>query len=262
MPEIFHSNELDGIIGIKKRLTKNLKKTFASEEPFGLTVGDAKGLDSLVSATEEIETNAQLVLSKLNKTGDFQSAEKQINNFYKAVRKGLNIVKNLKFTGLPRSDIEKLSNYLPSLEQYLKRFNESFEARNTQNNIPRDSANKKFQDLTDQMAQVEREYKDLQEQARNGVDVADEMNERERIYRLMDEERELLKKRIEDLMKNKGINLGLDYNLVFGTEVSPAFEKFIQLLIDGIASFNSGRTTQGNLGGSYMIGGEMPRRFM
>ena len=63
-------------------------------------------------------------------------------------------------------------------------------------------------------------------------------------------------------MKNKGINLGLDYNLVFGTEVSPAFEKFIQLLIDGIASFNSGRTTQGNLGGSYMIGGEMPRRFM
>ena len=96
MPEIFHSNELDGIIGIKKRLTKNLKKTFASEEPFGLTVGDAKGLDSLVSATEEIETNAQLVLSKLNKTGDFQSAEKQINNFYKAVRKGLNIVKNLK----------------------------------------------------------------------------------------------------------------------------------------------------------------------
>lgn len=261
MPEIFHSNELDGILNIKKKLTKNLKKTFADEEPFGLTVGDAKGLDNLVSATEEIETNAQLVLSKLNKTGDFQSAEKQINNFYKSVRKGLNIVKNLKFTGLPRSDIEKLSNYLPSLEQYLKRFNESFESRNTQN-VPTDSANKKVQDLTDQMAQVEREHNDLQEQARNGVDVADEINERERIYRLMDKERKLLIKQVERLMQNKATNLGLDYNLVFGTEVSPAFEKFIQLLIDGIASFNAGRTTQGNLGGSYMIGGEMPRRFM
>ena len=112
------------------------------------------------------------------------------------------------------------------------------------------------------MAQVKREQNDLEEQARNGYDVADEINERKRIYRLMDEDRELLKKQVEYLMKNKGINLGLDYNLVFGTEVSPAFEKFIQLLIDGIASFNSGRTTQGNLGGSYMIGGEMPRRFM
>jgi phosphoglycerate-specific signal transduction histidine kinase len=183
MPEIYNSNELDGILNIKKRMTKNLKKTFADEEPFGLTVGDAKGLDSLVAATEEIETNAELVVSKLDKEGPrvlISSSEKQINGFYRSVRKGLNIVKNLKFSGLPRSDNEKLSNYLPSLQGYLERFKELFDSR-IDVTFDTDEALKNLEALK---KQYEQEYNDLKQQELDGDDVTNELKQNDLDYKV------------------------------------------------------------------------------
>jgi hypothetical protein len=257
MPEIYNSQELDGILNIKKRLTKNLKKTFADEEPFGLTVGDAKGLDNLVASTEDIETNAELVVSKLDKAGNFHSAEKQINAFYKSVRKGLNIVKNLKFAGLPRSDIEKLSNYLPSLQEYLARFKELF-ASKLQENVTTD-IDIGIEQLKDEITRLEDEYNDLKQQERDGDDVVDELRQNEIDYDLRNKDLDKLQKQSTS-SKIRTKNIGIDYNLIL-----KEFTNFIQFLQDGIASFNAGRTTAGNLGGSY-IGGSIadyqPRRFM
>lgn len=255
MPEILNSQELDGILNIKRRMTKNLKKTFADEEPFGLTIGDAKSLDALVSATEDIETNAELVVSKLDKEGNFQSAEKQINAFYKAVRKGLNLVKNIKFSGLPRSDIEKLSNYLPSLQGYLARFQELF-ASKLQENVTTD-LDIGIGQLKDEITRLEDEYNDLKAQERNGYDVEDELKQNEIDYNSRNKDLDKMQQQ-STRSKIRTKNIGIDYNLILTD-----FSQFIQLLQDGIASFNAGRTTQGNLGGSYMIGADyMPRRFM
>lgn len=283
MPEILHSKEFDGDINIKKRLTKNLKKTFASDEPFGLTVPDAKSFDALLLETENIETNAELVVSKLDKgqtrpdeVFTFGDASKQIDNFYKSVRKGLNSVKNTKFKGLPRTDIEKLSIYLPNLQEYLARFQTLF------GNIKMRNAPK---DVNQEVEQLKDELQRIQTELQNGQDILDqaEFNIRQgygsadddqiiqdyppqlqglsddlalKSAQLIREEKRVIGKKVTEKGKeyfNKVADI--DYGMILKN-----FTEFIQLLSDGISSFNSGRTTQGNLGGSNA--NYMPRRFM
>jgi hypothetical protein len=287
MPEIKNYKEFDEINNIKQRMTKNLKKTYADIEPFGLTVGDAKSVDSLVAATEDIETNAELVVSKLDKgvarpkdVLSFNDASKQIDNFYKSVRKGLSSVKSTKFKGIPRTDINKLADYLPSLQGYLARFETLFQdvqVRNAPIN-----PNQEVQQLKDNIQAIQTELQEGEEllidaelQVRNGTnnDVDDQIVDEFPEYlqglrddialksaQLIREEKKVPAKKITETGKEYFKQVAeIDYGMILKN-----FTEFITLLSDGIASFNSGRTVQGNLGGSYMIGGAdyMPRRFM
>jgi len=286
MPEIKNYKEFDEINNIKKRMTKNLKKTFASDEPFGLTVGDAKSFDSLLAATEDVETNAELVVTKLDKGQarpegvlSYGDASKQIDNFYKSVRKGLNLVKNTKFKGIPRTDIEKISNYLPSLQGYLARFQELF--GNIQaHNAPKD-VNEGIQSLKDEIQRLQTELQDGQDildQAEFDIQQGYGTAEDDQIVQdyppqlqglsddialkgaqLIRAEGKIPGKKIAEEAKVYFSKVAdIDYGLILKN-----FTEFIQLLSDGLSSFNAGRTTQGNLGGSYIGGADyQPRRFL
>jgi hypothetical protein len=286
MPEIKNYKEFDEINNIKQRMTKNLKKTYADIEPFGLTVGDAKSVDSLVAATEDIETNAELVVSKLDKGQarpkevlSFNDASKQIDNFYKSVRKGLSSVKSTKFKGIPRTDINKLADYLPSLQGYLARFETLFQdvqVRNAPIN-----PNQAVQQLKDDIQAIQTELQEGEEllidaelQVRNGTnnDVDDQIVDEFPQYlqglkddialksaQLIREEKKVPAKKITETGKEYFKQVAeIDYGMILKN-----FTEFITLLSDGISSFNAGRTVQGNLGGSYIGGAEyMPRRFL
>jgi len=285
MPEILHSKELDGDINIKKRLTKNLNKTYASDEPFGLTVPDAKSFDALLSATEEIDTTADLVVSVLNKKQSIPEnvlasydASKQIDEFFKSVRKGLNLAKSTKFKGLPRTDIEKISNYLPGFQEKLARFQTLFgdvKRRNAPKvNIPLNKLKTEEQQLKKQITDATQTLEEAEWNDQNGYGSAetDEIiqNYTEHIQKLKED---IALKSAQIAHMRKGSKLIYETK-EFATKVAEVdygliltdFIEFIRLLSDGISSFNSGRTTQGNLGGSHLLGHNpadyMPRRFM
>lgn len=280
MPEIKNSQEFDGDINIKKRMTKNLKKTFADIEPFGLTVGDAKSFDSLLAATEDIETNAELVVSKLDKGQarpegvlSFTDASKQIDNFYKSVRKGLNSVKNTKFKGIPRTDIEKISNYLPGLEEKKARFKELFGSIQVRNKPSVQKYQDNIQDLLDKIENVQDMLQEAEDKVRNGTNTVEDDKIIEdytpQLDGLRDDlalNRAQLIRASKDTPANRIKESGKEYfskvaEIDYGL-ILKGFTEFIQLLIDGISSFNSGRTTQGNLGGGYGGNETILRRFM
>jgi hypothetical protein len=111
----------------KKRVTKNLKKTFAEDQGFapslGTTKPDAKAFDNLEDALENVETKGQLVLDQIDRNKILRAsnptsfeAPQGVTSFYTAVKSAISALKKTDFKGLPRTDIAGLESYLERLK--------------------------------------------------------------------------------------------------------------------------------------------------
>ena len=110
----------------KKRVTKNLKKTFADDQGFapslGTTKPDAKAFDNLENALENVETKGQLVLDQIDRNKILRAsnptsfeAPQGVTSFFTAVKSAISALKKTDFKGLPRTDIAGLESYLERL---------------------------------------------------------------------------------------------------------------------------------------------------
>jgi len=129
---MFHYVEPDEENKAKRETIKRLVLSNETDRGLGQTKPSAENISELLKTCEDIETQCVILLKSLDQVlindSHYGSEGREINKLYIFVKKGFSVLKRMSFQYLPKTDIQTLTDYRDSLQEFYDELDDRFKS--------------------------------------------------------------------------------------------------------------------------------------